>query len=247
MNKIEIICCHNGKKGTTTDYVVNEHEIKLFVNQKEEFSFQTYPLNINDLVTGFLASEKLISSSNDVINSTFVEMKNEVHIHIKASTEMKSENISQSFSSRYQSPQYSMILKASFVIELMNTFIDISTTFKKTGAVHTAAIATNKDIEYSYDDIGRHNAIDKCVGKALKDEIDLKRKILLVTCRISSGIITKVINNGIPIIISRAPPTLAAIDLAQKKNTTIVGFCRGTRFNVYSHPNRIIFQDLEEN
>jgi len=247
MNKIEIICYHNGKKGTTTDYVVNEHKIKLFVNQKEEFSFQTYPLNINELVTGFLASEKLISSPIDVINSTFVEMKNEVHIQIKASTGMESENISQSLSSRYQSPQYSMLLNASFVIELMNTFIDVSTTFKKTGAVHTAAIANNKDIEFSYDDIGRHNAIDKCVGKALKDEIDLKRKILLVTCRISSGIITKVINTGIPIIISRAPPTLAAIDLAQKKNTTIVGFCRGTRFNVYSHPKRIIFQDLEEN
>lgn len=247
MNKIEIICFHNGKKGTTTDYVVNEHKIKLFVNQKEEFSFQTYPLNINELVTGFLASELLISSPNDVINSTFVEMKNEVHIQIKPSAGMESENISQSLSSRYQSPQYSMLLNASFVIELMNTFIDVSTTFKKTGAVHTAAIANNKDIEFSYDDIGRHNAIDKCVGKALKDEIDLKRKILLVTCRISSGIITKVINTGIPIIISRAPPTLAAIDLAQKKNTTIVGFCRGTRFNVYSHPNRIIFQDLEEN
>ena len=77
MSKIELLSYQNGKKLTTTDYVVNEHHIKLFVNQKEEFSFQTYPLNINELVTGFLASEKLISSPNDVINSTFVEMKNE--------------------------------------------------------------------------------------------------------------------------------------------------------------------------
>ncbi len=246
MNKIELVSYDNGKKVISKDNVVNEHEIRLFVNQKEENIFQSYPLDINELVTGYLVSQRYIYSINDLESYTFDETRNECHVQIcKSNLRSKhassDELASSSSSVRSHNLQNSFVLKPFFVLKLMNKFINLSTTFKDTGAVHTAAITDREEIKYFYDDIGRHNAIDKCVGKALKEDIDLKEHILLVTCRMSSGIISKVVNSGIPVIISRAPPTSTAIDLAKKNNTTIIGFCRGTRFNIYSHPNRIEF------
>ena len=91
-----------------------------------------------------------------------------------------------------------------------------------------------------YEDIGRHNALDKLAGDILVSGIDTQDKIATVSCRMSLEIIGKIIKTGIPIVISNAAPTLSAVRLADRAGLTIIGFARGSRFNIYTHKNRIV-------
>jgi FdhD protein len=90
------------------------------------------------------------------------------------------------------------------------------------------------------EDIGRHNAVDKVVGYCLLEGIPMQDKIILVSGRLSSEIATKCARWDIPIVVSRAAPTALAVDIAEKRGITMVGFMRGKRLNIYTHPERII-------
>ena len=112
--------------------------------------------------------------------------------------------------------------------------------FHKTGAVHSAGLCDPGSILSYYEDIGRHNAIDKLAGDILLNQINTHDKIATVSCRMSIEIIGKIIRTGIPIVISNAAPTLSAVHLAHRAGVTIVGFARNNRFNIYTHENRIL-------
>ena len=109
----------------------------------------------------------------------------------------------------------------------------------KTGGVHSAALADRKNIHQFAEDIGRHNAVDKLLGKAFLASIPVEDKILLSSGRISGEIMTKVIRNRIPILISRTAPTCMSITYAEYHGVTLIGFARGNRMNIYTHPQRI--------
>jgi FdhD protein len=91
-----------------------------------------------------------------------------------------------------------------------------------------------------YEDIGRHNAVDKVLGYAFLNEINTEDKCLLLSGRVASEILIKAARAHIPVVLSRTAPTGLTIDLAEELNITVVGFARGDRFSVYSHPERVI-------
>ena len=121
----------------------------------------------------------------------------------------------------------------------MEKLTNLPYVFFTTGAVYTAAISNTTELLYYYVGIGRHNAIDKCIGNALINDVGLTSKILLVTYRTSVKIITKLINRGISIVISHGPLIACSIELGEKFGITSIGFCRGSRFIVYTHMSRI--------
>jgi FdhD protein len=92
-------------------------------------------------------------------------------------------------------------------------------------------------------DIGRHNAVDKVIGKAIMDDVDnigkFEDKVLFITGRISSDILLKCIRARIPVLISRGAPFDSAIELAKKYDLCLIGFLRGKKFNVYSNSKAI--------
>jgi FdhD protein len=90
------------------------------------------------------------------------------------------------------------------------------------------------------EDIGRHNAIDKAVGYCLLRGISLRDKILLTSGRASYEMATKAVRIGIPIIASVSAPTSLAVQLAEDRGLTLIGYLRGGRMNVYAHPERIV-------
>jgi FdhD protein len=89
------------------------------------------------------------------------------------------------------------------------------------------------------EDIGRHNAIDKTVGYCLLRGIPLRDKILLTSGRASYEMATKAIRVGISIIASVSAPTSLAVQLAEDRGLTLIGYLRGGRMNVYTHPERV--------
>ena len=104
---------------------------------------------------------------------------------------------------------------------------------------HSAAVSDGKQILAFAEDIGRHNAVDKAVGYSVLNNIPLKGMIMLVSCRVSSDIISKCLRWDIPVLASRAAPTELSIRIAEESGMTLIGFVRGG-MNIYTHPRRIL-------
>ncbi len=116
--------------------------------------------------------------------------------------------------------------------------------FARTGGIHAAGIfdSAGKPLIVR-EDIGRHNAVDKGIGRALLDrKLPLDRHILLVSGRTSFEIIQKAVAAGIPIVASVSAPSSLAIEFARESNQTLVGFLRPPSFNIYSHVERVILE-----
>jgi FdhD protein len=90
------------------------------------------------------------------------------------------------------------------------------------------------------EDIGRHNAVDKAIGRAFLNKLlPLRRHVLLVSGRASFEIVQKALAAGIPIIAAVSAPSTLAVDFARDNNQTLIGFLRPPLFNIYSHIERI--------
>jgi FdhD protein len=127
------------------------------------------------------------------------------------------------------------------LLKVINELDATSYTFQQTGGVHSAGLADNRQLLFRYEDIGRHNAVDKVIGQAFLQQIDLSDKCLLLSGRIAAEILMKTARNGIPLILSRSAPTMMAVETAEKLGLTVVGFARGQRFNLYCQSERIRF------
>jgi FdhD protein len=113
--------------------------------------------------------------------------------------------------------------------------------FDRTGGLHAAGLfsATGK-VQWVREDIGRHNAVDKVVGRALLDgNLPAASSILVVSGRAGYEIVQKSISAGIPLLAAVGAPSSLAVALAREFNQTLVGFLRGDRYNVYSSPERL--------
>ncbi len=116
---------------------------------------------------------------------------------------------------------------------------DQQETFKVTGATHAAmGIFSDGEIAGSFEDIGRHIALDKLIG-CVSRKGERKPDAVLLTSRASFEMVQKVASAGIPVIFAMSAVTSLARDLAEKSNITLVGFCRNNRATVYTHGRRI--------
>jgi FdhD protein len=111
--------------------------------------------------------------------------------------------------------------------------------WKKTGGVHCSVLFREGKLLAKSSDVGRHNTVDKLVGYAVLNGINLSRCVIGCTGRQPAGMVRKSAHAGIPIIISRAASTDKGIATAEAAGITLIGFSRGDRFTVYTHPERI--------
>ncbi|HJJ29573.1 MAG TPA: formate dehydrogenase accessory sulfurtransferase FdhD [Methanocorpusculum sp.] len=109
----------------------------------------------------------------------------------------------------------------------------------QTGALHCAVLYYRGEVIFSANDIGRHNAVDKVIGHMVLDHLEPEECVLGCTGRMPQGMIAKIANSGIPIIVSRAAATSAGVCLAERSGITLICFARPPRFTVYTHPERI--------
>jgi FdhD protein len=114
--------------------------------------------------------------------------------------------------------------------------------FERTGGLHATGLFTAQgELVTVREDVGRHNAMDKVVGRALLDgALPLHDRVLCVSGRLSFELVQKAVVAGAPILVGVGAPTSLAVQAAEDRGLTLVGFARGGRANVYAHASRVI-------
>lgn len=239
------------------DLIVTEHPVTIKLNGEEFATLVCTPEYIEDMAVGFLASEGVIQSYNDIDDIWTQDQEGFVHVK----TDKFNPLFQQFHSKRYitsccgKSRQGfvffndARIAKKMHDVDLTLTFDDCfkymkdlqnqATMFNQTGGVHNAALYDSNGLVLSRMDIGRHNALDKIYGYCLKHDISMSDKVVAFSGRISSEILLKVSKLGCAIILSKSAPTALSLELAENLGITTVGFIRKQSCNVYTHTHRI--------
>lgn len=238
------------------DPVVRETSLRVFVNDIEVVVIQSLKHEVRELALGFLYTECVI---NDVSAVKEIEVNDGLHaVKVITSEKLTQGNVPTvrsvtsgcgagvSFINPMQSNLFRKLesketLNAEVIPKLMRKLMKASKLFMETGAVHIAAFSDGEDLIHISEDIGRHNCIDKIIGwSLLNNKFNSNLRVVLSSGRLSSDIVAKSIRGGAPIVISHSAPTRGAIQLARDFGITLIGFARGSRFNIYSHEERII-------
>jgi len=245
--------------GWVRDEVATEWPLTLYLNGEEFVTLVASPDHLDELVTGFLASEGVISDVSEIISLAFDEETGDARVDVSADTAGLKERLfarryitsccgkgrtSIYFDNDFRTAKASLSDRRVSPEEISRLIDDLQASsgiFQSTGGVHNACLATPEEgIWAARSDIGRHNALDKLYGWALREKKDVGDAIVAFSGRVSSEILLKVAKIGLPIILSKSAPTELALAMAQDLNITVVGFVRQGRMNVYTHPERVL-------
>jgi FdhD protein len=132
-------------------------------------------------------------------------------------------------------------IKTSWLYSLMKKINTMPSLYLEAGAIHGCVLAKQDKVLLYMEDVGRHNAIDKIAGYMFKHGIDGGDKIFYTTGRLTSEMVIKAVQMGIPILASRSGFTAWGVDLARQVGLTLIGRARGKRFVVLSGAERIVY------
>lgn len=237
--------------GAITDEIL----LCIHVNGKELATFMCTPHDQDELALGFLRSEGIIHSLDEVRVLTISKNGTCVDIWLNRSEfEMPARRIITSgcgggvtfddLSSRHAPLNTHASITPEQIFERMHDLYQACQLYQVTQGIHTSALTDGKRLLLVAEDVGRHNTIDRLWGKALKLNLPTKGLILLATGRISSEMLAKAAKMEVPIVASRTSATSLSITLAQAWNITVIGYVRRNSLRVYTAPQRVCREEL---
>jgi FdhD protein len=132
------------------------------------------------------------------------------------------------------------VISESALMEAPNMMRAVQATFEETGGLHASAIFDRQGrLLVLREDVGRHNALDKALGWALMNSVDLSNSFVLMSGRLSFELMQKALAGRIPVVAGISAPSSLAVEFAREANQTLVGFLRPPRFNIYTGSERV--------
>lgn len=235
-----------GRDGIVEEHdedVLIEHSIGININGLQAGKVTCIPEHLELLVLGRLLTEGIIDSIEDVSSLSIPDSCDAVQITLSTDAsplprkELLSGNHTGNDSYTVNSkmaPVVPVPWKPEWIFALADHFAAGTPLHEKTWATHSCILARDGDILFTCEDISRHNALDKVIGFALKNSIPLDKCTVYSSGRIPTDMAAKAIRAGIPILVSKASPTSAAVILAKHYQLTLICAARKDRMKLFS-------------
>ncbi len=236
--------------------IVSEIPLTVYLNDTELATLICSPTGYKELAAGFLLSEGLVQDPSDIKDISIHEDDGLLWVETSSPVPQMENFLKRQIASccgkgrsslyfvndarQLQPVRSTSKFTAADILRLISMLEENSGTFRRTGGVHGAALADSTGLLAMFEDIGRHNAVDKVLGYAFINNMITSDKLMLLSGRVSSEILIKAARVGLPLVVSRSAPTLLAVELAEQFGITIVGFARGQQFSIYSHTEKVI-------
>ncbi len=237
---------HGPQTAEKQEVNVSEEDLfHLFVDEQPIVSLFASPRNLKELMVGFIASEGIANykdiSRIDITGcEIWVKTRKRSREDFKPNIELRTSGCSGILQAEPEPIKSKQKFNKNIILDSLKYLDKSSGEWRLTGGTHSASlISDDGGFLHSFEDVGRHNAVDKVIGWALINNQKLDDKFILFTGRLSSGIVTKISRVGIPLIVSNTAPFHRAIDMAERLNVTLIGFARHPQFTVYSNFWRI--------
>ena len=268
VRRIQIDAMRGGQFRSHEDLVVVEEPLEIRLARAAEpgpgraisITMRT-PGHDVELAVGFLHGEGLIRSKNDIVSARICgAASNVVRVELAADVPLDLARLERNF---YTSSSCGVCGKAS--LEAVNEMLPIrpvasaikvsaellgslvvrarsaQDVFRDTGGLHASSLFDERgDLLETYEDVGRHNALDKLIGaRLLEGALPLSECVLLLSGRASFELLQKAAAAGVPVVAAVGAPSSLAIDLAERTGILLIGFLRDASFNVYTHRERL--------
>jgi FdhD protein/cysteine desulfurase len=269
LRQTEVIQWKDGEYRTIKENSVDDEYTYLFIDYLPPRKFSTYPKDLEDFAIGYCLGEGLIKDYSDIesirLDGTNVLITTKLshdpeedleqdgivqerkgncqHACVCRLLEYNGVNSDNAGGIRSDIETIDPIVSdltidATQIIKDIRHLTDEAKVWQKTAGVHVAQLKYRDNIIIR-EDVSRHVAVDKVIGAAAKEGYDFSQSYISYSGRMPADMLIKVIRVGIPIIISNAAPAASGIDVARLGNITMVGFVRGSRFTVFTAPERV--------
>ncbi len=204
--------------------LIMEYDLELCLEGRMTEDISCTKSCLAELCVGRLFFRGLIAGRDDIDRIMIDEDKGRAKVSLK-----KNETVS-----KRTERSEGISCNREVILSLIREFERDQKLHKRTGGTHSCILANEKEILFKCEDISRHNAVDKAIGYALIKDIDLSSCILFSSGRVPEDMMTKVINAGIPVLISKSVPTDRAVSLARDNKVLLI--CRAGRdsYEIYS-------------
>ena len=244
---------HNGNK--VISRVIEEKPLTIYLNSQEIVTAMTIGDYPEYLAVGFLTNQGMLDNSNPVKSVDFDEDLSVVIVRTETETSFEEKlkkktrtsgcAVGTVFGDMMEGLEGlrlpSSNCKVSWLYNLSNEINQTPSLYLAAGAIHGTVICKEHTPLVYMEDVGRHNAVDKVAGWMASNDIDGSDKILYTTGRLTSEMVIKTAQMGIPILVSRSGFTAWGVEIADKVGMTLIGRMRGRRFTCLAGFNRLIW------
>ncbi|MCE9520085.1 MAG: formate dehydrogenase accessory sulfurtransferase FdhD [Verrucomicrobia bacterium] len=261
--RIELTRLDHGVPSRADDFVAREEPLEIRVEGRSIAVVMRTPGHDEELVAGFLLTEGVVKSAADIFEislcPTVTEGGNVIDVLLTSGVKVNWDSLTRhvfassscgvcgkatldSVFANFPPVTSSLKISTALMQMLPDKLRAAQETFAQTGGLHASAIFDRDGkLVVLREDVGRHNALDKALGYALREGLlPLENHILMLSGRVSFELMQKALAGGIPVVAAISAPSSLAVDFAKGSGQTLVGFLRGETMNVYAGVERIV-------
>jgi len=235
-----------------------ERDLTVYVDKRELVTLMTLGGHPEWLVLGYLLNQRLVASVDDIesitvdwdVGAASVKTRHGIHriedrtAHKVVTTGCGQGSVFGHLMDDVDSIRLppDAVLRQSSLYDIVNTIRLRDTTYKVAGSVHACALFVGGELQFFVEDVGRHNAVDTIAGwMSMQDRLPDGEKVFYTTGRLTSEMVIKSAQMGVPVVISRSGITQMGLEVAQRVGLCAIGRATHKRFLCYSHAERIVF------